>query len=336
MFSRFEKIIIALMVALLFAGMSILAASAQEGTPPPTDEEEKACADCHEEFEMTWKNGPHGKATDDPIFVNAWTDQGKPSACLACHVTGYDEKTGTWLEDGVSCTACHMDEGGDHPMTTMSVDTTGGTCGTCHTDARFGQEQWEQSTHFATGMDCTTCHDPHNASLKVTMNLKDQTVRDASQLCISCHEEASMNFPYSIHSQQGVTCIDCHLEHVESDSAVHQMADHSFKASIDTCTSCHAEQMHANGEATATENAAAVAASAAVNPTPTSEAAASSSSSTSSSPHVASEPGPVSPLGYAGITALIGIAAGMLMAPWLERGYRLVLKKSSEVRHDSK
>jgi predicted CXXCH cytochrome family protein len=180
-------------------------------------------------------------------------------------------------------------------------------------------------------MDCTTCHDPHNASLKLTVNLKEQTVTDASQLCISCHEEASMNFPYSIHSKEGVTCINCHLEHVETDAAVHQVADHSFKASIQTCTACHAEQMHAMGEAASTENAAAVAIAAAA--TPTNEPAA---IFVDQAPIVSPEPAPVSPLGYAGITALIGIAAGMLLAPWLERGYHLVLKKSAEVRHDSK
>jgi predicted CXXCH cytochrome family protein len=280
---------------------------------------------------MTWQNGPHGKAKEDPIFVKAWTDQGKPSACLTCHVTGYDEATGTWMEDGVSCAACHVDEGGAHPKTTMKVDTTGGTCGNCHTDERFGQEQWEESTHYAAGLDCTTCHDPHNASLKITVNLKEQTMADASQLCISCHEEASMNFPYSVHSKQGVTCIDCHLEHVEKDAAVHQVADHSFKASVATCSACHAEQMHANGDATATGSAAA-AANVAVLPTPTREPAASVVDHGPISP----QPTPVSPLGYAGITALIGIAAGMLLAPWLERGYRLVLKKSAEVRHDAK
>ena len=138
-----------------------------------------------------------------------------------------------------------------------------------------------------------------------------------------------MNFPYSVHSQQGVTCIDCHLEHIENPSDVHQVADHSFKASIQTCNSCHAEQMHANGEATATEEAAPAAA---VVPTPTQAVVA----STVDTPNITPQPAPVSPLGYAGITALVGIAAGMLLAPWLERGYRLVLKKSEEVRHDGK
>jgi predicted CXXCH cytochrome family protein len=210
----------------------------------------------------------------------------------------------------------------------MSVDVTGGTCGTCHTDARFGREQWEKSAHYAAGMDCATCHDPHNASLKITVNIREQKISDASQLCISCHEEASMNFPYSAHSKQGVTCIQCHLEHVESDAAVHEVADHSFKASIQTCASCHAEQMHADGEAAATQNAAIAAI-----PTPTNQPAV---PLVDQSPIVSPEPAPVSPLGYAGITALIGIAAGMLLSPWLERGYRLVSKKSSEAHHGTK
>lgn len=328
MFSRFEKFLIALTFAFVFAGVTLIAASAQDSTPPPA-EEEKTCADCHEDFQMSWQNGAHGHATDDPIFVKAWTDQGKPTACLSCHVTGYDEAAGTWEEDGVTCAACHVDDGGEHPKTTMSVDASGGTCGNCHTDARFGLEDWEGSTHYAAGMDCTTCHDPHNASLKITVNLKDQSFKDASSLCISCHESASMDFPYSVHSQEGVNCIDCHLEHLESSpNDIHRVADHSFKASIQTCNSCHAEQMHAKGEAAEGGSAPAVTVvepTSTVEPTPAAELSS-----------ITPEPTPVSPLGYAGIAALVGLAAGMLLAPWLEKGYRAALKKSEEVRHDGK
>lgn len=138
-----------------------------------------------------------------------------------------------------------------------------------------------------------------------------------------------MNFPYSTHSKQGVNCIDCHLEHVEDNSAVHKVADHSFKANIKSCSSCHSDQMHAPGEVVGTQQNAANAAA----PTSTSEPVI---SNVNQSPIVSPDPAPVSPFGYAGITALIGIAAGMLLAPWLERGYRLVLKKSSEVHHDAK
>lgn len=326
MFSRFEKVLIALMFALLFAGVTLVAVSAQDETPPLVQPETETCADCHEDSQMSWKNGPHGNASVDPIFVNAWTDQGKPTACLTCHVTGYDEETGTWKEDGVTCAACHVNEGGEHPKTTMSIDATSSSCGNCHTDARFVVASWEGSVHFQKGMDCSSCHDPHSASLKITINLKDQTSKDASQLCISCHEEASMNFPYSVHSKQGVTCIDCHLEHLENpNKEIHAIADHSFKASVQTCSSCHAEQMHAEGEATITADIA--------NNAPPTEPPATPALEMSS---ISPEPSPVSPVGYAGIASLVGLAAGMLMAPWLERGYRHILKKSEEVRHDGK
>ncbi|HET7144311.1 MAG TPA: cytochrome c3 family protein [Anaerolineales bacterium] len=328
MFSRFGKFLIAVMFAFLFAGAALVVVSAQDGTPPPVQAETATCATCHEDSQMSWENGPHGHATDDPIFVTAWTDQGKPGACLNCHVTGYDEATGTWKEDGVTCAACHTDEGGEHPKTTMNVDSTPNTCGTCHTDTRFGLQAWEGSTHYQKGMDCSSCHDPHNASLKITVNLRDPNpTKDASSLCISCHEEASMNFPYSAHNKRGVTCVDCHLEHLENTNTdIHRVADHSFKASIQTCATCHAEQMHAGGEAISTKETVGISVEEpAIVPTPAVEMSS-----------IIPEPAPVSPIGYAGLAALIGLAAGMLLAPWLERWYRLVLKKSEEVRHDGK
>ena len=42
------------------------------------------------------------------------------------------------------------------------------------------------------------------------------------------------------------------------------------------------------------------------------------------------EPGPVSPVGFAGLAALIGLAAGMVLAPWLERFYHRAVKHDDE------
>ena len=45
---------------------------------------------------------------------------------------------------------------------------------------------------------------------------------------------------------------------------------------------------------------------------------------------VTPEPSPVSPIGFAGLAALIGLAAGMVLAPWLERFYHRAVKHDDE------
>ncbi len=76
-------------------------------TEPKNTQQQIACSVCHSEFTDALQSGAHGHAISDPLFNQMWTDQGKPGACLVCHVTGYDPATGTWTADGVSCEACH-------------------------------------------------------------------------------------------------------------------------------------------------------------------------------------------------------------------------------------
>jgi predicted CXXCH cytochrome family protein len=312
--SNLKRILIALVFALLAAGGTLVVVEAQDGSTPAlpvAQQEDSNCTECHTEFQMTWMNGAHGQAGSDPIFLADWESQGKPGACLVCHTTGYDPATATWKSDNVSCEACHSGDG-EHPKSAMTTDTSPDLCGRCHSDTRFGWQDWQGSTHYQRGMSCVTCHDPHSASLKITYNRDGSGFRDASQLCINCHQEASMNFPYTSHHQQGVSCVDCHLEHLESQApaAPHTVPDHSFSASLKTCNTCHAEQMHADAPAISTENSGTP-----VEVAPVVEATP-----------VTSQPTPVSPVGYAGLAGLVGLAAGMVLAPWLERFYRRMVK----------
>ena len=324
MFSRFEKLLIALMFALLFAGVTLVAVSAQDEAPPPAQIQTSDCVNCHTEFQMTWENGAHGQAGSDPIFLEEWATQGKPGACLVCHTTGYDPATATWEADNVACSACHVDAEGEHPKTPISTDTSPDLCGRCHSDTRFGWQEWQGSTHYQRGMECTTCHDPHSASLKLVTVSNSTGFDDASQLCINCHQEASMNFPYTPHHEKGVSCVDCHLNHLETaDRAAHSMPDHSFNASLDTCNRCHADQMHNTAEAVVTEGT-----------TPPSSYSGDAATPAVEMASLTPQPTPVSPLGYAGLASLIGLAAGMVLAPWLERSYHHAVRKSKEVKHD--
>jgi predicted CXXCH cytochrome family protein len=162
-------------------------------------------------------------------------------------------------------------------------------------------------------MTCTVCHDSHAATLKTVQGQEDA---GPSALCINCHSEVSMAFPYSKHHQSGVSCVDCHLRHFTpgDDNQIHALPDHSFTASISTCSTCHADQMHAESASTS-PGVTTPTVSASVSPTPVEETA---------------KPSPVSPYGFAGLAGLIGLAGGMVLQPWLERAYRKMNKKDEK------
>ena len=207
MVARIERLLLALIFALLAAGITLVVASAQEGAPPPAQTSSSNCSTCHTEFEMTWQNGAHGKSGSDPIFLAEWEKQGKPGACLVCHTTGYDPATATFKEAGVTCESCHGPAPADHPKSPMPVDRSTDLCGRCHSDTRFGWQDWKVSTHYQRGMDCTTCHDPHRGTEVAYSQLK----KPKTQVCVSCHQtQASRVAAHTGHKTFQATCTDCH------------------------------------------------------------------------------------------------------------------------------
>lgn len=285
MSSRIERLLIALVFALLAAGVTLVIASAQ-GEVPPAAPTSSDCVSCHTESEITWKDGAHGRA------------------------------------EVVTCEACHGPAQADHPKTSMPVNRSPELCVSCHSDARFGVEDWKASKHYQLGIDCATCHDPHSTSFKKVAGPRGEPSNpdDVSGLCINCHKDSSMNFPYSTHSQQGVTCVDCHLNHIENaDGTVGTETNHTFNASLKSCNSCHADQMHSPREAKAPDGTSASVSA------PAAEAQLGS---------VMPEPEPVSPMGFSALAGVIGLAGGMVLAPWLERWYRRTLKHDNEENNE--
>jgi len=289
-----ERFFIAIIFALLAAGVTMIAASALQVEKESKEQFTTNCATCHTEHQMVWQTGAHGQAATDPIFVEEWDRQGNPNACLACHTTGFDVETGTYQAEGVTCEACHGPASSEHPKSPMPVNRSPELCSNCHTDTRFGWNEYQGSTHYQDGIDCATCHDPHSTTLK---NIDGLDTSDGSVLCINCHKEYSLGFAETSHHQEGVSCADCHI--VDSDienRPAHSIPDHSFAANISTCNNCHTDEMHDPADAAhADENQPMQLAS------------------------LSPEPDPVSPIGFSLMAGLIGLAGGMVLAPWLEK-----------------
>jgi predicted CXXCH cytochrome family protein len=325
------RLIVSLIFALVAAGITLIVAQAHAPQPvqQATSMTNDNCIACHKDIAAVWMTGAHGQAGTDPVFSDAWNAQGKPGACLVCHTTGYDPANGNSDASSVACTACHTPIPANHPTDKMPIDTTPDLCGKCHSDPRFATQDWQLSAHYQRGMSCSVCHDPHTAGMK-TVEGASTTGLDASALCENCHKDAMKNFPTSTHAEAGVTCVQCHLGfNVDNQNknatdfvTAHKAPDHSFMPTLSTCSACHADQMHAPGQAVVA--AAIKSEETGGTPTPSPTAVA------TPIPLVTKQAAPVSPAGFSGLAGLIGLAGGMILQPWLEKLYRQVNGKKGQ------
>jgi predicted CXXCH cytochrome family protein len=315
-----QRLLISIAIALVVAGTTYLIAQAQTAQPsqPASSMTNDNCIACHQDTATTWMAGLHGQAGSDPIFVESWDAQGKPGACLVCHATGYDPASGKSVASGVACTSCHTPVPANHPTEKMPIDTTPDLCGKCHSDPRFATQDWKLSAHYQRGMSCSVCHDPHTAGMKTVAGTTPAS-KDASALCENCHKDAMKNFPTSTHAEAGVSCVQCHLgfnvgnqtANATDFVAAHTAPEHSFMPSLSTCTACHASQMHAPGQAVAAAAIKIEQAGGTPTPEPTPVAPP--------LPLVTRQAAPVSPAGFSGLAGVLGLVAGMILQPWLEK-----------------
>jgi predicted CXXCH cytochrome family protein len=301
------------MIGLAFAVPIMLltaaVAAAHPSASPPAGQ--FTCLACHRDTQEAWAEGSHGKAADSEAYLADWMARGQPKECLACHTTGYDPIEDSYLAAGVACEACHSPAPNDHPNEPMPSDNSGRLCGSCHNETLF---EWQVSKHREVNLGCLACHDPHATALKGT-----QDGEDGSELCASCHRERASNFAHSSHSQVGLTCADCHLGPTDAATGEgHAVRDHSFNVRLSTCNACHAYQMHDPVQVHPDR------------PTPTPASASAGQPAGMDAMLISAEPAPMSPVGFAALSGLVGMASGMILAPWLERFYNRIRRDDEE------
>ena len=277
----------------IFAIPLVLASVAfVEASPGLQQPDTEDCQSCHSITYTHWEENAHGQAMSDPVFVAAWEAQGQPANCLSCHATEKLVDGQTVLEDGVTCTVCHAPVSADHPEAVMPTNISSRLCGDCHLDT-FAE--YETSVHGQDGMTCVNCHNSHSMTIRSS---------NVQELCSTCHTETTHFYGYSRHAQEGLLCVDCHLRVSDSQPGEgHGQRVHNFAVDLETCNQCHAEDLH-NPANTISE----------VPDAPVQSGIPSTGS-------LSAEIDAVSPWGFAVVAALIGMAFGMVLAPWLERFY---------------
>lgn len=286
------RMILGLLLAISFGMVSYFGATAgpDDQTPPPERED---CRECHPTLYMSWEQSDHGQALVDPAFQEQWQEQGEPRECLMCHTTGYDPDSNTWVEDGISCRACHSPMPDNHPMEPMPTDRSAALCEQCHSQTVF---EWNISSHRQSGLDCVDCHGQHTTTLRA---------EDVAELCAGCHRDHASTFAHSVHNEQDLSCPDCHLETLDGEyggDRGHSVNDHSFSPKLDACNRCHSYQMH----------------------DPVDAGSEGDSPAMPETQGISFEPDPVNPLTFALLSALVGMAAGLVIAPWVQKWYQKI------------
>lgn len=234
---------------------------------------------------------------------------GPESACQTCHAAVQT----AWVNSAhsatssptagtaaMTCHTCHDTVSTAHPEAPIPADRAAELCSECHRDT---YTEWQVSEHGQYDLQCVTCHTPHSAQLKAG---------DINALCATCHGQEATTFAHTTHATEGIDCAACHLPTAQLYGRVQTTNAHLFAPTLAACTACHTAEAHTTETITETLTTTATL-------SPTLHASSLNSGQPTT---VAAAPTPVSPLGYAAFTGLVGLAFGIILAPWLERGFQ--------------
>jgi hypothetical protein len=235
--------------------------------------------------------------------------------CQACHRVIQDTwDNGLHSEAGITCTTCHYPAPDDHPDEVMPTDVSSRLCASCHQST---DEEFELSHHGQEDLTCVRCHNAHAATLRTS------TVQD---LCENCHQDVVHGYDLSAHADNNVLCTDCHMQVDDSDERVGPGdMTHTFMADLNTCNTCHSTDMHNPHEDLCSEEAIAAAIANGEDPYPCdTEDIVQAGLALPDDEAIVAEPSKAGPLGFTIIGTLVGMAAGMILAPWLENWFKRI------------
>ena len=235
--------------------------------------------------------------------------------CQACHrVIQETWDNGNHSEAGIGCTTCHYPTAEEHPKEVMPTDVSSRLCASCHTATA---DEFALSHHGQEDLTCVRCHSSHSASLRTD---------SLQELCENCHKEVVHGYDFSAHAENNILCTDCHMQ-IDNDEDRQGPGDmtHTFEANLASCNNCHGVDMHNPHEDFCTEEAIAEAEEKGETPLPCdTEDIVRAGLALPDENAIVAEPSKAGPLGFTIIGTLVGMAAGMILAPWLETWFKRI------------
>ncbi len=222
-------------MSLFWVGIQLVGAqedSAEQPAPEATSEVMQSCGECHIDITIDWEASDHAQAYHSEGFQMALSEGADP-ACYACHTTGYTPFNEEYSHEGVTCEACHGETPGDHPDEPVVVMPGLDVCASCHTTT---YQEWQMSAHGSEEIPCTSCHDPHEQSLRFNTT---------QELCLNCHQEERTDYAHVSHESEA--CSDCHWHRGTFDTEVHlvtgELGTSGHDAHVETlaCIDCHSD-----------------------------------------------------------------------------------------------
>ena len=228
--------------------------------------------------------------------------------CQTCHYKVMDVyETSHHGEAGIACTICHSPVSGNHPQEVMPTDVSSRLCATCHTTVA---EEFETSVHGQKDLTCVRCHNSHTATLRA---------ENVQNLCENCHQDVVHDFSFSVHSKANILCTDCHQQSVSGSNRIGAgNITHTFIPNLETCSSCHDQDIMYKSDADPCEEGEETDSGIPCGAQEVVQAGL----TIPKNPEIMEEPDPAGPFGFAAIGILVGIATGMILAPWLENLFK--------------
>jgi hypothetical protein len=224
---------------------ALLPAAVSASAPVPLDADPGQCVLCHQAEVQDWSHSPHAQAMtplDHGDIAECQEATGADCTCLSCHSTNFDPTDEAYLQEGVTCEACHGTYVEGHPENgQMQLDVDSSVCSDCHVETH---QEWQSTAHGEAGVQCIGCHRSHTQNLRL----------DDQALCKSCHRDNLQDAGHVSHTRAGLACLDCHTDPAATLQSEARGVSHDFAVNTAVCASCHGttfhegEQMVASGE----------------------------------------------------------------------------------------